>query len=365
MRKLAALLKKEILQSMKNKVNRAIIIVPPLVQIILFSYAANLDLTRIDFTVLDHDKTLSSRALAAEFTGSGIFRETRIADSESAIASLVSLRKIRMALVIPQNFERDMKSGRGAAVQILLDGRNSSSAGVALGYAQNVIAAHNLRSRGVSAPVSLQTRAWYNENFNMRWFLVPALLAIVALLDVMMLTSLSIAREREEGTFDQLLVAPYSPFQILLSKALANIMIGVFQLTMAFLIAVFWFKVPFRGSYVLLIMISLIFLASATGSGILISVFCRNLQQAMLGTFIVAVPFVTLSGFTAPVENMPEIFQRLTLVNPVRFAIAALQELFLENAGVGRMLYPAGMMGAIAVITFGTALYSLKKQIRG
>lgn len=365
MKKLAALLKKEILQSMKNKVNRMIIIVPPLIQLLLFGYAANLDLTRIDFAVLDHDRTLASRGLAARFTGSGIFREVPGGHSEAGIADSISLRKIRMALVIPQDFERDILSGRGAAVQLLLDGRNSSSAGMALGYAQSVIAAYNLQEKGTAAPLKLETRAWYNTNFNMRWFLVPALLSIIALLDVMMLTSLSIAREREEGTFDQLLVAPYSPFQILLSKALANIMIGLLQLFLAFLIAVFWFGVPFRGSYVLLIAVSLVFLASATGSGILISVFCRNLQQAMLGTFVVAVPFVALSGFTAPVENMPEFFQYLTLVNPVRFAIAAFQELFLEGAWIRRMLYPAGMMGAIAAATFALAVYSLRKQIRG
>ncbi len=364
MRKLIALLKKEILQSMKNNANRAIIIVPPLIQLMLFSYAANLDLTRVDFSVLDHDHTLTSRELIAGFTGSGIFREDIQAGSENEIAAMINQRKIRMALVIPQNFERDLRAGQATPVQVLLDGRNSSSAGMALGYAQTVISSFNAKHTGI-VPVKLEPRAWYNINFNMRWFLVPALLAIIALLNVMMLTSLSIAREREEGTFDQLLVAPYSPFQILLSKALANIMIGFIQLSLAFLVATLWFKVPFRGSYVLLIFTAFFFLASATSSGILISVFCKNLQQAMLGTFIIAVPFATLSGFTAPVENMPDIFQYITLINPVRFAIAALQELFLEGAAITRLLYPVGMMAAIAVTTFSLAVYSLKKQIRG
>ncbi len=343
--------------------NRLIIVGPPLVQLLLFGYAATLDLTRVDYAVLDHDRTITSRELVSKFTGSGIFKEVIRVESEQEASAAIGRRRIRMNLVIPQNFERDLKSGKGAAVQVLLDGRNSSTAGTALSYAQNVITSFNYRYHGAAPALKLEQRAWYNKNFEMRHFMIPALLATIALLNVMMLTSLSIAREREEGTFDQLLVAPYAPVQILMAKAVANIMIGAMQLFLSFLIARYWFEVPFRGSYLLLVITCLFFLASATSSGILISVFCKNLQQAMLGTFIISVPFAILSGFTAPVENMPEFFQFITLINPVRFAIMALQEIFLEGAAFHRLLHPIGMMAGIAVVTFTTAVFSLKKLL--
>lgn len=364
-----ALVKKEMRQLLKNPKSRFILIMPPLIQMVVLGYAATMDLTSINFAVLDHAHSYTSRQLTAKFTGNGIFKAKRPASSEKELAERISSREILMALVIPENFERRLRGEGTADAQILVDGRNSSTAGIAIGYAQSVAEQFNrqyrIENNLAESPLKLETRAWYNPNYNIRYFMIPALLAMIALLDVMLLTALSIAREREEGTFDQLLVAPYSPGALLAAKAITSIAVGLIQLSFCFLVAILWFRIPFVSSVPVLYCTFILFLFASVGIGLLISVFCSNLQQAMLGAFIVAVPFALLSGIACPIESMPDFFQYLVLINPISYGIKVLHHIFLEGAQFSYLWYPFTMMSVIGTGSLTLAYIIFRRQVRG
>lgn len=358
-----ALVQKELLVLFKNPKSRMAILVPPMLQLLVFGYAATLDLRHVKMAVLDHDQSQLSRELITAFTGSEIFRLTVLPANEAATADALNHYNALIALVIPPNFARKAQQGN-AEVQLLVDARNSNTGGIALGYAQTVMEQFN-RRRGAGVPVELSTRAWYNPNYDMRYFMIPALLAMLALLDTLMMAALTIAREREDGSFDQLLVAPYSPGEILAGKAIACILVGLLQLTLIFVLAQLWFQLPFYGSYWLLYLGFLVFVTSSVGTGLFLSSLCANLQQAMMGTFLVGVPFVLLSGLVTPIESMPAFFQYFTLVNPMRYGIKILQQLYLEGTGFG-LLWPYYLLlSAIAVLNLGAAYWIFRRELRG
>ena len=356
-----ALLHKELLQLFKNPKSRIILIMPPLMQMIILGYAATMDLTQVKFTVLDHGRSAASRQLVAQFCGNGIFKLQRLPADEKDLTNMIDRRQILLAVVVPRNFERDLSQSKHADVQILIDGRNSSTAGIAASYIQTIV--ENFRSKYFGEPpLSISSRAWYNPNYNIRYFMVPALLAMIALLDVMLLTSLSIAREREEGTFDQLLISPYSPLEILLGKAFASITVGLIQLTVGLLLALFWFKIPFYSTVIVMYGTILVFLSASVSMGLFVSIQCSTLQQSTLWTFLVAVPLALLSGIATPIESMPVFFQYLTVINPIRYGTNAFQSIFLEGANFTDIRYPLMMMGMIAVGSFTGAYLLFDKQ---
>ena len=208
----------------------------------------------------------------------------------------------------------------------------------------NGVAARN----GGASPVEIETRSWFNPNLITRWFIVPGLIAVLALINSILSGALSIAREREEGTFDQLLVAPYNPGEILLGKGIATVITGSMQAVFVVLVAMFWFRIPFQGSIWLLATAILLFIITATAIGLCISSFAQSLQQAIVGTFLLLVPMVMLSGFATPISSMPDIFQDLTLLNPMRYGLELIQRIFLEGAGF-LDLWP--LFGAILIVT--------------
>lgn len=348
------LLHKELLQLLKNPKTRIVLFLPPLTQLFILGYAATMDLKRIDFAVLDYSRGAAARELATAFSGNTIFRDCGRLDGPEAMANALDTRKIRMALVIPASFEKGVQHRTAPAVQVIVDGRNSSSAGIALGYAAGVMEIFN-RDHRDNPPVQIDCRAWYNPNYNIRYFMVPALLALIALLDIMMLTALSIAREREDGTLDQLLLTPYSSAELLGAKAVASILVGLLQLTFGTLLARWWFEVPFRSSYLTLYLLFLAFLFASVGNGLLISVLSRNLQQAMLGTFLVAVPFAMLSGLATPIESMPLVLRKLSVINPIQYSVKALHGLFLEGASPHDLLPVFGALLLLGMISLGAA----------
>lgn len=364
-----ALVKKEMRQILKNPKTRFMIIMPPLIQMITLGYAATMDLSRIDFAVLDHAHSYTSRQLTAKFTGNGIFKAKKTLASKAELAERISSREILLALVIPENFEREIRGGRTADVQIIVDGRNSSTAGLAIGYAQEVTELFNrqycMENSLPKSPLKIEMRAWYNKNYNIKYFTVPAFLAIIALLDIMLITSFSIAREREEGTFDQLLVAPYSPGSLIMAKALTSMLVGLIQLSFGFIVAILWFRIPFVSSFLVLYCAFTLFLFASVGIGLLISILCSNLQQAMLGAFIIAVPFTLLSGFACPIESMPDFFQYATVINPMRYGISSLQHIFLEGAQMSYLWYPFAMMAVTGIASFTATYIIFRRQVRG
>ena len=359
------MLKKEFIQLLKNPKTRITIFAPPVLQLFLLGYAATMDLKDVPLGVLDHARTQESRNLIAKFTGNNIFRLRPPLVSEKDMARRIDQREIKLALVIPEHFSRDLNLGQSPSVQVIADGRNSFSAGIALGYANSVISLFNQQYYPkTTSGIQILTRGWFNPNYSAQYFMIPSLLAILTLLALTLLVALSFAKEREAGTMDQLLLTPYSPVELLTAKGLAAVGIGLAQLTFCMVFVRYWFKIPYVSDYWLLFLLFLTFLMAAVGIGLAVSVFCSSLQQAMIWTFIVAIPCAMLSGMATPIAAMPDLIQQVMLLNPIRWSIAALHRLFLEGAGFADILPIYLILGGIGTATFLFACLSFIRQRR-
>lgn len=366
--RLLALLRKEIIQLFRNPKSCMILVVPPLIQIFVLGYAATFDLRQADFAVIDRDRSASSRALIAKFEAAQVFRRKPAPESDAETAARFVSRDLKFVLVVPPNFARDLSAGKRVPVQFLSDGRNSNSAGTALNYASAIIEAFNrdfAASRNVpAARATLTTRAWFNENFTARYFFVPAILAVVALIDLLLVASLAIAKERDAGTFDQLLVSPLSVWEILLGKAAAIALVGMIQLTCGLALVLFWFEIPLRGSLALLYALFSFLVFAATGLGMLISLQAKTLQHALMTSFFFIVPCVMLSGLITPIENMPKIFQYGSLANPLRHGIEALRLIFLEGAELPDLLPLFAALAVTGTAAFALSLALFRRMVR-
>jgi ABC-2 type transport system permease protein len=354
--RIVALARKDLLAMFKDSRSRFSLIVPPILQCLIYGYAATFDVTHVPYAVLDQDRSAASRELIAKLDGTGVFDRVLELRRAADINDAIDRQQVVLVLQIGQDFQRKLQSGSSAAVQVIGDGRNSNTAGAATGYAQSIIAAFSadwLAGHGGSAaPINIVTRAWYNPNLETRWYMIPALIGMLTLLQTLMLTAMSVAREREEGTFDQLLVTPIRPAEIMVGKALPSMFVGTTQATSVLLVAQLWFGIPFAGSYVTLYAGLLLFLLAAVGMGLLVSSVAANMQQAMLFAFVLVMPCSLLSGLTAPISNMPLPLQYLTVINPLRYAIEITHRVYLEGAGFAQLwpqLWPLALIGALTL----------------
>ncbi|MFQ5487259.1 MAG: ABC transporter permease [Gammaproteobacteria bacterium] len=357
---LLALVIKEFLALLRDKRSRFVLFVPPIVQLLVFGYAATFDLNDLNVAVYDEDQSVLSRQLVARIEGSPHFHVQAHIDHDGAIAPLIDERQVLLVVHVGQRFSSDLLRGHGAPLQVILDGRNSNTAMIALNYLRAIVFDFNrdwLREARSTKPPSLLTvRAWYNESLLSRWFIVPGIVGLLTLVVTLVVTALSVAREREAGTFDQLLVTPLTPLEILLGKALPGIIIGIVEASFIILLAVYWFDVPLRGSLAALYLGLLLFLMSAIGIGLMISSLSVTQQQAVLGAFLFLVPAVILSGFATPIANMPEVVQWLTYLDPLRYFLQVVRGVFLEGAGVMDLLsqyWPMGLMGLVTLSLAG------------
>ena len=361
LRRILALMIKEFLAILKEPKSRFVVIGPPIIQMLIFGYAATYDLTRVPIAVLNEDDGLASRDLLARFDGSPNFRLVATLTHDGQIAPLINDRKVLIVVHVAQDFSSNLLSGRPGQVQIILDGRNSNTALVALGYVQSIMDGFSqawAEEHGVSGPAArLVTRAWFNPNLLSRWFFIPGLAGQLTLVVTILLTGLSVAREREQGTFDQLLVTPLRPAEILLGKALPGFLIGLFEATLIIVVGVLWFDVPLRGSLATLYLGVVLFLVSAIGVGLMISSLAVTMQQALLGAFLFLTPAIILSGFTTPIANMPPLVQKLTLLNPMRYFLVILRGVFLEGATAKLLvhqLWPMALIGLVSLLIAGS-----------
>lgn len=362
-RRFMALLKKELIQLLKNPKTRITVFAPPVVQLFLLGYAATMDLKDVPLGILDHARTVESRNLAAKFTGNSVFRVRPELLSEKEMERRIDEGDIKLALVIPEDFTRELAAQRSPAVQVIVDGRNSFSAGIATGYANDVVGLFNQQYFPETAScVKIMIRGWYNPNYSAQYFMIPSLLAILTLLALTLLVALSFAKEREGGTMDQLLLTPFSPVELLAAKGLSSVFIGMAQLAFCMLFVRYWFHVPYVSDYWLLYLLFLTFLMAAVGIGLAVSVYCANLQQAMIWTFIFAVPFAMLSGMATPISSMPDFIRHLMIFNPIRWSIAALHRLFLEGATFTDILPTYLILSGIGIATFTFACVSFVWQ---
>ncbi|MTH78493.1 ABC transporter permease [Paracoccus aestuariivivens] len=357
-----ALIRKEMLALLKDPSSRALLFAPALMQTLLFGYGATYDLTHAPFAVLDQSRSAASVEITARIEGTGVFSRVATLDNASQIAQQIDSGKALLVVVFPADFESRLAAGTESPMQVILDGRNSATSGAAAGQVAAIVAAYN-QSLGAGPPVTITRRAWFNPNFESRWNLMPAMIASLSMLQTLMIAALSVAREREQGTFDQLLVTPLTPSQILIGKALPAIFVGLAQSTIIFLIILFWFRIPMAGSVWLLYGGLLTFTVAAVGIGLSISAVSLSMQQAMLYTFMLVMPLMLLSGLLTPVRNMPHVLQVVTYLNPLRFGIDIVRRVYLEGAGFADVAPNFLPLVAVAAVTLPLAAWLFRNRL--
>ncbi|MGO4391384.1 ABC transporter permease [Variovorax sp. M-6] len=366
-RRVAHLCRKELLAILKDPSSRVILIVPALMQSLLFGYAATYDLSRVDYALLDQSHSGASTALIARLDGTGVFRRAATLTSPEQITPIVNAQDALVVIQIGPQFAQQLHAGEAAPIQVIIDARNSNTAGSAAGFVSSVVAGFNdewrRRHGGRQAPVSIESRAWFNPNLETRWNFMPGMIAALSMIQTLLLTALSVAREREQGTFDQLLVTPLSPTEIMIGKAIPPVLIGLVQSTLVLLITLLWFRVPMAGSFVTLYIGLSFFTIASVGIGLSISAVSANMQQAMLYTFVLIMPMMLLSGLTTPVSNMPRVLQIATLANPLRFAIDLVQRVYLEGVGLLTVWHNLIPLFVIAAITLPLAAWLFRHRL--
>ena len=362
-----ALIRKELLAILKDPRSRVSVIIPPIIQCLIFGYAATYDLNNVPYALLDQDRSAASSELMARFDGSHVFRRVANLVQAEDVATMIDEGRALLVIQIGQDFERNLLSGRPADLQVIADGRNSNTAGVAIGYANGIVQAFNANWREVQgqapSPITVSARAWFNPNLETRWNMIPSLIGTITLIQTMMLAALSVAREREQGTFDQLLVTPFRPMEIMVGKAIPAMMIGAVQATNVLLVAQLWFQIPFAGSFLTLYAGLVLFLLAAVGIGIFVSSIAATMQQAMLYGFMLIMPFTLLSGMSTPISNMPQILQDATLINPLRYAITITQRVYLEGVGIDLLIPYLWPMVIIAAVTLTAATWMFRNRL--
>lgn len=355
------MLVKEFIQVLRDPRMKALIFVMPVIQLIMFGYAVTTDVDHIKTAVCDLDKSPQSRALIERFTASGYFTVVDNTDRPERLGELLDRGKAIVGIQINRGFADDLKSGRQAAIQTIVDGTDSNTGTVAMDYAQRITQEFSkARAAPVELtqlaqeqtnPIELRSRAWFNPDLKSRYFNVPGVIAVVVLLISLLLTAMAIVREREIGTMEQLMVTPIRPFELILGKTLPFVLISFIDVLVVTFIGINWFHVPIHGSLGLLLFGSGLYLMSTIGIGLFISTISQTQQQALMSSFFFYLPAVLLSGFMFPISNMPEPAQWLTYLNPLRYFLVIIRDIFLKGSG-WEILWP--QFAALAVL--GTAL---------
>ena len=355
-----ALVKKELLATLKEKTSRMILVGPLLLYILLFGYIASFNLDRVPYAVCDLSRTAASETFVRALDNNRIFE--RIATLENTAQAAVAIDELNalVVVVIEERFSEHLQSGEPAKVQVIIDGRNSTTAQLAAGYVSSIAQRLN-EEKAMASPLSI--RVLFNPNAITQWFIMPGLIVMLSMLQVMILSALSVAREREQGTFEQLLVSPYTTAELLCAKAIVPIAVGIFQGTLILLVDLFWFEIPMAGSLVSLYVVLTGFTVSIVGVGLAISAYSQTMQQGLILTFVSLVPMVLLSGLFTPVQNMPDWLQLLTYADPLRFALVGIRRIYLGGASLSEVLLMMWPVWVMAVISLPTAYYFFKRRL--
>lgn len=365
--RLLAIARKEVIQLRRDVRSLILAFLLPVLLVVLFGYAISWDVTDIETVVLDQDQSAKSRELLDAFRASGYFRIARRIDAPREIDRLLDRGAAHMVLVIPRGFARELGAGRQSELQVIVDGSDANTATIALGYARSVAQAvsRSVAVLGVRTPIDARTRVWYNEELLSRNMIVPGLVAVIMMIIAAMLTSLTIAREWERGTMEQLASTPVHRVEVVLGKMLPYVGIGLIDVVVVSLVGVFLFEVPFRGSLALLMLLSLAFIVGALGLGIFISAVAGSqllaTQMAMILTFL---PAFLLSGFMFAIEVMPPILEAVTYLVPARFFLVVTRGIFLKGVGVEVLKAQGLFMIAFAVLGVVAATRVFRKELR-
>ncbi|ADI85579.2 ABC transporter permease [Geobacter sulfurreducens] len=365
--RLKTMLIKEAIQILRDPKMRFIILVIPAIQITLFGYAVNTDVKHIATAVYDLDNSALSRDLVARLERSGYFDIVQRVQRGDELRDLLDRGKIRAAVQINRGFEEDIRAGRTATLPIIVDGTDPSTARIVVSYSvaiaerfsDQILADYSLRKGGRTMGakgIELESRAWFNANLESRNYYVPGVIASMVLITTMMLSSMAVVREKEIGTMEQIIVTPIQRWEFIVGKLVPFAIVGYINVTIVTCIALFWFKIPLRGSILLLIGSTALFLMSTLGFGLLISTISRTQQQAMMSSFMFTFPAMLLSGFAFPIENMPMSIQYATYLNPLRYYLVIVRGIFLKGIGLG-ILWP--QLAALALLGSVVLLFAV------
>jgi ABC-2 type transport system permease protein len=340
---------KEFIQFKRDPKLYRIVFLAPIFQLIFLGYAATLDINNISMAIFDQDKSESSREIKEKLTSSGYFLVNYNVNNYKEIDALIDKRKISIALVIPDDFEKKINRHETVQLQTITDGSDGNKAGIAMGYLQGIISSFaadeliNLRERtGLKNPasgsLSSELRIWYNPDLKTRNFMVPSVMALILVVTTTVMMSMGVVKEREIGTLEQLIVTPIKPYQLIIGKLIPFVIIGFIDVFIVTSIMVFWFGIAVRGSFLFLMFASFLFVLSTLGLGLFISTISRTQQQAMMvAMFGILMPIIYLSGFAFPIENMPQIIQYITYLIPLRYFITILRGVILKGTGFAQL----------------------------
>ena len=373
--RLQVMLMKEFLELRRDPWAMFRLVVPLLIQMLVFGYAATFTVHHVATAVLDLDNSQASRGLISRFAATGRFDIVDVATRQSQITHDIDSARATVAIVIDAGFAKDLANGQTAPLQVIVDGTNSNTALIALGYVDQIVALYQAGQTAQAYPaavvtsavptvqVSLEERPWFNEGLEDTWFFIPGVIGTITLLQVVSLTAFAIVREREVGTLEQIMVSPIRPVEFILGKTLPFFLIGLGDVTLVSAFGVLWFGVPFVGNPLVMLLGASLFLLAALGLGLLLSTLSRTQQQAFALNFFLVNPLFILSGFAFPIAAMPVWLQWFTFINPLRYFLVVIRAVFLKGVGIG-VLWPdllalallaAGLLG-LSVLRFHKSL---------
>lgn len=357
---------KELRSLLRDPQTRVILVLPVIFQVLLFPFAATLEVNNATIAVYSEDNGPASVELTQRFTRANAFSRLLLLKNPQEVAPIIERQRALLLIRFPADFSRKLLRGEKSFIQVILDGRNSNSAQIAAGYIEQITRDYQQELLGQQSLLNnsqLVVRNWYNPNLEYKWFVVPSLIAMIATIGVLTVTSLSVTREREQGTLEQLLVSPLNTWPIFIGKAVPALIVAIFQATLVLLIGIFGYQIPFAGSLLLFYFAMLIYGSSLVGVGLLISSFCMTQQQAFIGVFVFLMPSVLLSGYVSPVENMPPWLQDLTWINPIRHFTEIAKTLYLKDAGFSIIWVNMWPLLLVTVIASGIAYRIFKKRM--
>jgi ABC-2 type transport system permease protein len=369
-----AIARKEVVQILRDVRSLAIVVVMPAILVLLFGYGVNLDLKHMPVCILDRESSQQSQDLIRHFASSRYFEIVDVDGDYNAVTRALDSGQVRMAIVIPWDFSRRLRDGRPVSVQALVDASDDNTASVLMGYAEGVIQSYSasvqmewLNRQGIAlrpASLSVRTRTWYNEDLESSAFIIPGVLALVMSVIGAFLTSLTVAREWERGTMEQLISTPVTAAEIMLGKLAPYFVIGMLDTAISAAIAIYWFRVPFRGSYLSLFLCSALFLIAVLSLGFLISVVAKGQfvasQIALIVTFL---PAFLLAGFLFSIEQMPVALQWITRIVPARYYVSLLRKIFLKGSPAPLLINDLIPLAIITLLLAARATRSFHKRL--
>ncbi|MFH1381203.1 MAG: ABC transporter permease [Candidatus Omnitrophota bacterium] len=369
-----ALLRKEFLQVLRDPRMKTVIFISPLIQILIFGYAATMDITNVPTAVYDLDNTNVSREVIRQFSYSKYFDIKYYLRDDKDMVDLINESKVLGVLKFNRGFGRHIVGNRTEPLQLIVDGTDSNASQIVLGYAGQIVSTFNynalrkrahiyLKRQDVCPQIELRDRSWFNPNLISRNYFLPGVIASIVSIMSILLSAMAVVREKEIGTMEQLMVSPIRPIELVVGKITPFMVIAFVQVTMITLIAYFWFKVPMNGNIMFLIFSTMIYLLTTLGAGIYISTLSSTQQEAMMSVFLVYFPMFLLSGFAYPIRNMPQIIQYITYINPMRYYLAIIRGIFLKGIGIAVLWDELLLLAIIGLVVISLSIMRFRRHL--